>query len=177
MDTGSIVTLIGSVSVLLAALIGASALLITHRRDTASKADAERRAALVAFYAAVCNIALFFEVWASLQSRLPRPLAQLQIAIRTLGHHGRLIDRGFRVVERFWAASGRARTVASPDELAKIHAIEAVIADWRFGDPTPKNWPSAIHDVQLLLERPSDTSSRTLRAVSNRASPTGIAQR
>lgn len=146
-----LVPLIAGVSGVGGAAVGAGAILIVQRREAAERREQERRSALVAFYAATNGFALLYDTWAKLRPK--GWFADVRVGIRTLGFQGLIVQRLFHVSDQFWDASGRARAVASADELAAIDGVELVIADWQIGEPMPEGWAPAIRRLRALLER------------------------
>lgn len=151
MEATWVLALISGLSGVGGAFIGASAAVWMHRRDIRSAQEAERKAALVGFWASVNKLAGFNDLWARLHPGETFG-KEVRLNIRTLGNQGRLIERGWHVQDEFWAASGRAHAVASADELATINRVENVFADWTFGEPMPDAWGPAIQGLRLMIE-------------------------
>lgn len=151
MDSTWVVALISGLSGVGGAFVGASAAVWMHRREMRSAQEAERKAALVGFWAAVNKVAGFNDLWGRLHPG-ERFGKDMLLNIRTLGSQGRLIERGWHVHDEFWAASGRAHAVASADELAAISRVEDALADWTFGEPMPDAWGPAIQGFRLVMQ-------------------------
>jgi hypothetical protein len=151
MDAPWIDVLISGASGVLGAFVGASAALWMHRREMHAAEAAERKAALVAFYAAVNKLGLFMSVWASLQPN-SRFLRAQRVAWRTYGFQKSIVARQWAITDDFWTSSGRARAVATAEELAVVDELENVIGAWPFGEPIPDEWAPAIQKLRSLME-------------------------
>jgi hypothetical protein len=124
----------------------------THHRGLRAGAEAEHRAALVGFYAAVTGLAGFYAFWAEVQPKRDNLFTQTRLGVQLFGWQRMIVDRLLHVIDQFWIASGRILTVASDEELAVIHDLEALISEWDIGEPLPETWAPAVHRLRRLVE-------------------------
>jgi hypothetical protein len=139
-----------------AALLGAAIGVVgtiwaTLHRDRTERAQA-RVEAVVDLYAAANGLGHLLLAWHDMRAGVGKGrIADVRLGIRMGGSTNTILARMWFITDEFWRSSARAITVASPDELTVILAVETAVADWEFGRPMPESWAPAIRALRALL--------------------------
>lgn len=153
------------------ALIGVGGSLLTGNLSDRAHERRERRAALVAYWAAVNSFAGLYLSWSELMPADANKLRKLQRGLQLASYTGQIVARLWRVTDELWVASGRLRAFATDAELAAVDQIEGVIGDWQIGTPIPEGWGPAIRRLRLLIEGREPTEDDVPAAADDSAAP------
>lgn len=135
----------------LGALVGAGATLLAVRLEGRAAAARERRSALVGFGAAVFQLGNFYSMYRELMPADASRARRLWSQVGLSGQGSQLVARFFYLLDAYWTADIRLRTIASPEELEAVSRIEDTIADWEIGEPLPEGWSAAVRELRELV--------------------------
>lgn len=135
------------------ARIGARAVERTHEREAAARREDEHRAALIGLWAAVNSFGLLYGVYGEMLPKRRNWLTLARFNLQVSPYGGLLIQRLWLVTDAIWQASGRLSAIATAEDVHMLREIGDVLADWRLGDPLPREWSGAIHRLRELIEK------------------------
>jgi hypothetical protein len=144
--------LIAAAAGVVGAAVGASATLIVSRREIRGAAERERHDALVGYYSAFVRLGHFYGMYAELMPAQAGRLKQLRNRVALSGEGRHLVERLFRLIDGYWAADARLRSVATPDELDILDGVEDAVAECVIGEALPPSWPAAARQLRLLVQ-------------------------
>jgi hypothetical protein len=143
--------LISASAGVLGAFVGAGGTLLVSRREARAAVDREHREALVGFYAAALRLGHFYSMYAELIPAQANLVVRLKSSLAVSAQGDLLVARLFHLLDAYWAADGRLRTVATLEEVKTLDRFEDAVTEWTMGEPLPDSWPAAAKQLRMLV--------------------------